>query len=60
MKGEVNSDEARRTFRDLLNEVEHQGEHVTIMRYNTPAVVVVPVQWYERARAALGEDAQHG
>ena len=54
MAREVQSDEARRTFRALLNEVEHRGEHVTILRYTTPAAVLVPVGWYERALAAIG------
>jgi prevent-host-death family protein len=50
---EVLSDEARRSFRDLLNEVEHQGAHITIVRYKTPSAVLVPVGWYEGAREAL-------
>lgn len=53
----VHSDEARRDFRALLNSVEHDGAHVTIARYNTPAVVMVPVGWHERAMAALGESS---
>ena len=51
------SDEAKRNFRSLLNHVEHDGEHITILRYNTPAAVIVPVEWYEQARAALAMDA---
>jgi prevent-host-death family protein len=47
----IHSDEARRRFRDLLDEVEHGGAHVTVMRYDTPAVVVVPVDWYRNANA---------
>jgi prevent-host-death family protein len=50
---QVRSDEARRTFRELLNEVEHQGEHVEILRYQTPAAMLVPVEWYKQARRAL-------
>lgn len=56
---QIGSDDARRDFRALLNDVEHQGEHVTIMRYQTPAAVVVPVEWYEKARAAV-EGASDG
>jgi len=48
----VRSDEARRDFRVLLNSVEHDGAHVTIARYNTPAAVMVPVEWYERVTSA--------
>lgn len=50
----VGSDEARRRFRELLNAVEHNGEHVTVLRYQTPAAVIVPVEWYERAEAEMG------
>lgn len=49
---QVRSDEARRNFRDLLDEVEHRGMHITIARYDKPAAVVVPVEWYEEADAA--------
>jgi prevent-host-death family protein len=49
----VHSDEVRRRFRVLLNEVEHDGAHITVLRYETPAAVIVPVGWYERAREAL-------
>jgi prevent-host-death family protein len=42
---QVHSDEARRKLRDLLNAVEHDGEHVTILRYDTPAAVLMPVEW---------------
>ena len=50
---QVHSDEARRNFKDLLNKVEHGGEHVTILRYDTPAAVIVPVEWYEQAKALI-------
>jgi len=48
----VRSDEARRNFRGLLDEVEHRGMHITIQRYDKPAAVLVPVDWYEEAEAA--------
>jgi prevent-host-death family protein len=50
---QVHSDEARRNLRELLNAVEHDGEHVTILRYDTPAAVMVPVEWYETVKAHL-------
>ena len=52
----VKSDEARTRFRQLLNEVEGGGV-VEVRRYDTPTAVMVPVDWYERACAAL-ENAQ--
>jgi prevent-host-death family protein len=56
----VQSDDARRKLRDLLNRVEHDGEHITILRYQTPAAVIVPPDWYEQAKAAIGKEASHG
>jgi prevent-host-death family protein len=53
---EVQSDEARRNWRGLLNEVEHRGQHIILLRYNSPSAVLVPVGWYQRATAALGPD----
>ncbi len=53
---QVLSDEARRNFRALLNDVEHDDAHVTILRYQTPAAVIVPVEWYEQAQQALKGD----
>ena len=54
MAQEVQSDEARRNWRGLLNEVEHRGEHIILLRYTTPTAVLVPVGWYENALAILG------
>ena len=38
---QVRSEEARRNLRDLLDEVEHHDVHVTILRYDKPAAVLV-------------------
>lgn len=51
----VRSDEARRKLRDLMDEVEHQGAHVFVLRYARPSVVIVPVEWYEQARATFAK-----
>ena len=50
----VRSDEARRRLRDLMDEVEHQGAHIYVLRYDRPSVVIVPVDWYEQITAAIG------
>ena len=50
------SNDAQRSFRSVLDRVEHHGEHVTILRYKTPAAVLVPVTWYESAQAVLSAD----
>jgi prevent-host-death family protein len=52
---QVSSDEARRDFRAVLNSVEHDHAHVTISRYNIPAAVLVPVEWYEQAKERLSD-----
>lgn len=46
--------DARLRMRDILSTVE-RGEQVLITRYETPTAVMVPIEWAERARAALGE-----
>jgi hypothetical protein len=39
-----------------LSEVEHGG-FVEISRYQDPAAIMVPPDWYQRAVEALGEPA---
>jgi prevent-host-death family protein len=51
----VLSDDARKRFREILNDVEHNGAHYEIRRYQTPAAMLVPVDWFERAQSALTE-----
>jgi len=49
----VRSDQARTNLRALLNEVEHEGVHIFVLRYDKPSAVIVSVEWFEQARAAL-------
>jgi hypothetical protein len=51
---EVRSDALRRELRPLLNSVERDHVHVTVKRYDDDTAVIVPVDWYQRAVAALG------
>jgi prevent-host-death family protein len=54
----MGSEEARRTFRDLLDDA-HDGEFTEISRHAKPVAVVVPPEWFERAIAALaGSDGR--
>jgi prevent-host-death family protein len=53
---QIRSDEARRNFSPLLDEVKHQDVHITVLRYDKPVAVIVPVEWYERARKKLGNE----
>jgi prevent-host-death family protein len=54
----VRSDEARSKFRDLLDEVAHDDAHIFVLRYDKPAAVIVPVEWYEQVLAAIGETGE--
>lgn len=55
---EFSADEVRRHFARLLGTVEHAGAHVTVTRYGKPLAVVVPVQWYEQAKALISKEGQ--
>lgn len=51
---QVKSDEARRGFRDILDEMERDPESaVEVLRYDRPVAVVVSASWYRRAAASL-------
>lgn len=50
---QVRSDEARRNWRDLIDDVA-RDYHIMILRYDKPVAVLVPVDWYEDAEAAWG------
>jgi prevent-host-death family protein len=47
----VRADEARAKLRDLLDEIAARGAHIYVLRYDKPAAVLVPVEWYERMKA---------
>ena len=49
---QLGSEEARRTFRDLLDDAQ-RGESAEISRNGKPIAVLVPAGWYEHTRAAL-------
>ena len=46
--------DVRLKLRDVLSAVE-RGEHVQIERYGTPTAVALSPDWYEHAKAVLGE-----
>jgi len=39
------SEEARREWRRILNQVDH-GEHIEVTRYGEPVAVMVPISWH--------------
>lgn len=45
--------EAREQFAQLLNGTQWQGKHIAITRHGKTAGVLVPPDWYERARKAI-------
>ena len=46
---DLKSDEARRDWRDILDEVERDPDAaIRISRYERPVAVVVSAAWYER------------
>jgi antitoxin (DNA-binding transcriptional repressor) of toxin-antitoxin stability system len=51
----IQSKALRDDMRRVLDEVQHDGEHVTILRYSQPAGVIVPPGWHERAEALMAK-----
>lgn len=56
---QLGSEEARRRFRDLLDDAQ-RGESAEISRNGKPIAVLVPAEWYEHQRAALAAFAEAG
>lgn len=49
----LSSEDARRSFAALMEDVL-RGKHVGVTRYGRPLAVIVPSEWYQEARKALG------
>lgn len=48
------SDEVRRNWADVLDEVQHgDDQHVWVMRYTKVAAVMVPWKWYIEASGLM-------
>jgi prevent-host-death family protein len=54
----VGTEEARQNFRAILDDVEHHGEHICVLRHRRPGAVIVPVAWYEHAKEALSRGGE--
>ena len=54
---ELGIEEARRKLGDIVSRARIAGERTVITRNGTPAVVVVPVEWYLKVKQELGDDA---
>lgn len=55
----IGSEDARRKFRDLLDDAQ-VGESAEISRNGKPVAALVPIKWYEHQRAALAAYANEG
>ncbi len=44
---QIRSDEVRRNFAALIDEVRTEQAHITILRYDKAVAVIVPVEWYQ-------------
>jgi len=51
---QIGSEEARRTFRDLLDEAQ-RGEVIEILRYDKSVAVLVPAWWYYQVAKRIKE-----
>lgn len=51
---QIGSEEARRTFRDLLDDAQ-RGEVIEVTRNAKPIAVLVPADWYHAAVKQLAE-----
>jgi PHD/YefM family antitoxin component YafN of YafNO toxin-antitoxin module len=53
MAKQILSDDARKRFREVIDDIQQNNEHYLVLRYQTPSAMIVPVNWFERAKAAL-------
>ncbi len=51
----IMSDDARKRWREIVDDVEHNKAHCEIRRYTRRSAMLVPADWYDRARARLGD-----
>ena len=54
----LSSDAVRRNLRTILNDMASDGEPCAVERYGETPAVIVPLDWYEKASAALAEKEQ--
>ena len=47
--------EARQNLATVVDAALKDGEQTIILRRNTPVVVIVPAEWFQRAAEVLGE-----
>ena len=55
---EMQSRQARNELTAILTRAREHGEATIVTHYNRPCAIVVPIDWYEAAQAALTERSQ--
>jgi prevent-host-death family protein len=55
---ETGIEQARATLGEIINRALFAGAHTLITRAGKPAAVIVPVEWHEKALAAMGGNEQ--
>ncbi len=54
----MKSADLRKNIVSVMGRVQYGREHIQAVRYRDAQAVIVPVDWYERACRALGEDGR--
>jgi prevent-host-death family protein len=57
---EMQSRQARTELTHVITRAREHGEATVLTHYNRPAAVVVPVEWFDRARELMAADASVG
>jgi prevent-host-death family protein len=57
---QVKASEANRHFSALMDQVRMTGEPVEVLRYRTPAVVIVTADWFHTVWPTLSKDEDGG
>jgi GIY-YIG catalytic domain-containing protein len=55
---QILSDQVRLHFRATLSRIQHDGAHLHVVRYSKPVAVLIPVDWYEQAKALISKEGQ--
>ncbi|WP_311630582.1 hypothetical protein [Streptomyces boetiae] len=54
----IKSADLRRMIVKVMGRVQYGHEHIQAVRYQDAQAVIVPVDWYENACRALGEESR--
>ncbi|WP_159001324.1 hypothetical protein [Streptomyces sp. SBT349] len=54
----MKSADLRKNIVKVMGRVQYGREHIQAVRYQDPQAVIVPVDWYEQACRAMGEEVR--